>query len=425
MIIAAMMGMVGIAVDGVVISRFLGPKCMAAYGLVTPLTNLTMVFALVFSGGAQVVCAHLVGAGRKEEARRVFSTCMTATVVLSACLMAVLFIWRGDICIMLGASGKNADLLPLASNYLLGVLLAIPSIIMLFEFNGLMRLDNNPNLIIVAVTVMTLMVISGDLLNALVIHGGMLGMGLTTSISYVTAVAIMMLHFRRKNIIFHYSPKGMKFKDLKDIIVIGSSSAVGSGSAMLRNRVLNGIMLQTAMAVAATAALSIFNTILNVTSSIMGAMGLTCSMITGLVIGMDNEDKKKELKKTTVKNALFLAIVLFVLLFIFAPYIVMLFKGPGGEKMTMLATRGLRIYSVGIFLFALNTAYINHAQGMRRMVVSNTFCFLENFVLIVIPALALSGVIETDAVWVAYPIAEAITFAFIIIFRLVSKRRSV
>jgi Na+-driven multidrug efflux pump len=424
MIIAGMMGMLGIVVDGVITSRFLGTQCMAAYGLVTPVTNLAMVFSGVFSGGSQVVCAHLVGAGKNEEARRVFSMCMTATVVLSVCLMAVLFIWRSDICILLGASGENADLLPLASDYLLGVLFSVPSVIMLFEFNGLMRLDNDPNRIIVAVTVMTLLDIGGDFLNVLVIHGGMLGMGLSTSISYAVGLAIMLLHFRRKNIIFRYSPKGMKWKDLKDIIVIGSPSAVGSGSAMLRNRVLNGIMLQAAMAVAATAALSVLNTILNIISSIMGAMGLTCSMITGLVIGMKNEGMKKELMKVTVKNALVLAVILFAILFIFAPYIILLFEGPGGAEMTAIATRGLRIYSVGIFLFALNTAYINHAQGMRRMVVSNVFNFLENFVLIVIPALALSGVIGTDAVWAAYPIAEAITFVLIIIFRFVSKRRS-
>jgi len=422
MIVAAMMAMLGIVVDGIITSRFLGTQCMAAYGLVTPVTNLTMVFSGVFSGGAQVLCAHLVGAGKNDDARRVFSMCMTATVVLSACLMTVFFIWRQDICVMLGAAGENAALLPLSSDYLLGVLFSVPSVIMLFEFNGLMRLDGDPNRIIVAVTVMTVMDIGGDLLNVLVIHGGMLGMGLSTSISYAAALAIMMLHFRRKDIIFRFRLKGIRFKDLRDIVVIGSSSAVGSGAAMLRNRVLNGIMLRLSIAVAATAALSVLNTILNITSSIMGGMGLTCSMITGLVIGMKNEDMKKELRKVTVKNALILAVILFAILFPFAPFIVALFEGPGGTEMTALAARGLRIYSIGIFLYALNTAYINHAQGMRRMVVSNTFCFLENFVFIVIPALALAGAIGADAVWAAFPISEGLTFAAIILFRFVSKR---
>ena len=53
----------------------------------------------------------------------------------------------------------------------------------MFEFNSLMRLDGDPNRVIVAVVVMTAMDVAGDLVNALVVHGGMLGMGITTSMS--------------------------------------------------------------------------------------------------------------------------------------------------------------------------------------------------------------------------------------------------
>ncbi len=424
MIAATMMAMLGLVVDGIITSRFLGPECMAAYGLVTPVVNMIMFFSGIFSGGTQVICAHLVGRGKNAEAKSVFSMCMLVTIILSVILMGVIFIWRNEISMSLGASGKSINLLPMASDYLLGVLFSIPSVILLFEFNGLMRLDNDPQRIIVAVTVMTLLDIVGDLLNALVIHGGMLGMGLSTSISYGVGLIIMLFHFRRKDTLFRFSLKGLKLSDLKDIIITGSSTATGSGAAMLRNRVLNGIMLGFPYAVAATSALSVINTILNITSGIMGGMGLTCSMAAGLIAGIPgekHEEKKRELIRVTLKNALILAAIMIVLLLAFAPNIIGIFEGEGGEEMKSIAVRGLRIYSLGLFLYAVNTAFINYSQGMRRMVVANVFCFLENFVFIVIPALALAGIVEADAVWSAFPIAEALTLTSIIIFRFSSR----
>lgn len=424
MIVATMMAMLGLVVDGIITSRFLGPECMAAYGLVTPVVNLFMFFSGILSGGTQVICAHLIGRGKNEEARKVFSMCMLVTVILSATLMVAIFIWRDEISMSLGASGESINLLPMASDYLLGVLFSIPSVILLFEFNGLMRLDHDPQRIIIAVTVMTLLDIVGDLLNVLVIHGGMLGMGLSTSISYTVGLILMLFHFRRKNILFRFTIKGLKLSDFKDIIITGSSSATGSGAAMLRNRVLNGIMLTFPFAIAATSALSVINTILNITSGIMGGMGLTCSMAAGLIAGIQgekHEEKKRELIQVTLKNALILAAIMIVVLLAFAPFIIRIFEGEGGREMTTLAIRGLRIYSLGLFLYAVNTAFINYSQGMRRMVVANVFCFLENFVFIVIPALALADVIKADAVWAAFPIAEALTLVSILLYKFASK----
>ena len=60
MIVAAMMTILGIIVDGIMISRFLGQERMAAYGLIEPLTNLIMVFSGVLSSMLSVFLFALV-----------------------------------------------------------------------------------------------------------------------------------------------------------------------------------------------------------------------------------------------------------------------------------------------------------------------------------------------------------------------------
>lgn len=421
-IAAAIATMIGVVIDGIIIGRFLGTESMAAYGLVTPVINLATAFSGILAAGSQVVCAQHLGAGKADRARRAFSMCMVVTAVVAAVMMTVILLFRGNIAVMLGARGKSANLMPLVSDYLLGMLFAFPSVMLLFEFNSLMRLDGDPNRVIVAVVVMTLLDVAGDLLNAFVLHWGMLGMGLATSVSYFAALIIMLLHFTKKDIIFRFSPKGLKLKDLADILTIGSSSAVGSTSAMLRNTVLNNIMVGTVLSGTAVAALGVLNTVYNFTSSTMLGVGLTAAMIAGMILGEQDRSAAQALIKVSVKTALVVGAVLGVLVFALADVIAGVFGGSDGQEMVALAARGLRFYSVSIILYGVNNVFVNYTQGMRRMAISNIICFLESFVFLVIPALALSGILQTDAVWLAYIIAEVISIITIVIFAAVKKR---
>lgn len=414
-IAAAVAAMLGIVIDGIVISRFLGPESMAAYGIVTPVVNMATIFSGVLATGAQVVCAQHLGAGDSKGARRAFSMCMVITVAISVILMSLIIIFRENIAVFLGARGNSAKLLPYASDYLLGMVFSLPSVIFLFEFNALMRLDGDANRVIVAVAVMTVLDVAGDLLNAFVIKGGMFGMGMATTISYFIALIIMLLHFTKKDIIFRFSFKGLRLTDLRDILTTGSASAVGSGSAMLRNIVLNRILVATALSSTAVGALGVLNTVYNFTSSTLVGVGMTCAMIAGMILGEQDRTGALHLVKITFKTALIIGAALGVVLFFSADFVANVFKNENGVKMVELAARGLRFYAVSLILYGINNAFVNYTQGLRRMGLSNVFCFLQNFVFVVIPALALVGILDTDAVWLSFIIAEMLTLLAIIV----------
>lgn len=421
-IAAAIATMIGVVVDGIIIGRFLGEDSMAAYGLVTPIINLATAFSGILATGSQVVCAQHLGAGKADKARRAFSMCIVITVIVSALMMITFGFFRSNICVLLGARGNAAHLIPLVSDYLLGLIFAFPSLLLLFEFNSLMRLDGDPNRVVVAVVVMTLLDVAGDLFNALVIHGGMLGMGLATSLSYFAALVIMLLHFTKKDIIFKFSFKGLNRKDLLDILSTGSSSAMGSVSAMLRNTVINIILVGTVLSSTAVAAFGILNTVFNFTSSTMIGVGLTTAMIAGMVLGEQDRSAAEQLVKTSVKTAIVVGAGLTVLLFVFADLIAGIFGSADGTRMVELAARGLRFYSLSIILYGINIVFVNYTQGMRRMVMTNIFCFLQGFVYMVVPALALAGILQADAVWLCFLIGETLTLITIIVCAAVKKR---
>ena len=406
---AVVVTMLGIVIDGIVIGRFLGPECMAAYTLATPISNLVMALSGLMTEGTQVMCALNLGKGNVKRARNVFSICMIATLVVSAVLVAAILLFTNDITSLLGAHGDSAGLQPLVGDYLVGLAFSFPATILLFEFNSLMRLDGDSMRVIVAVVTMTALDIAGDLLNALVIGGGMFGMGLATTISYLVALGIMLLHFRKRDIIFKFSFKGLKLGYLKDILVSGCPSAVGNVATMARNFTLNQIMLATALSTIAVGALGVLNVVQGFVSCVLIGVGMTTGMIAGMILGEQDRASAERLVRAAMRTALALGVVLAVIVFAFAGGIASLFGSSDGTEMVELASRGLRFYALSVILYGANNAFVNYTQGMRRTGLSACFCFLQNFVFIAAVALAFRGILDSDAVWVAFPAGEALT----------------
>ena len=406
---AVIVTMLGIVIDGIVIGRFLGPECMAAYTLATPITNLVTALSGLMTEGTQVLCALNLGKGNVKRARNVFSVCMIATLAISVVLVCGVLFFTQDITAMLGARDASAGLQPLVGDYLCGLAFSFPATILLFEFNSLMRLDGDSMRVIVAVITMTVLDIAGDLLNALVIGGGMFGMGLATTISYLVALGIMLLHFRKRDIIFKFSLAGVKLGDLKDILVAGCPSAVGNVSTMARNFTLNQIMLATTVSTMAVGALGVLGVVQGFISCVLIGVGMTTGMIAGMILGEQDRTSAERLVSVAMRTALGLGVVLAVVVFALAGVIAPLFGSDGGQEMVDLAVRGLRFYAFSVVLYGLNNAFVNYTQGMRRTGLSALYCFLQNFVFIAVPALALQGVLDSDAVWIAFPIGEALT----------------
>ena len=191
---------------------------------------------------------------------------------------------------------------------------------------------------------------------------------------------------------------------------------------MLRNAALNQIMVATVLSSTSVAALGVVNTVFNFTSSIMLGVAMTTAMIAGLILGEQDRTAAEALIKITVKVSLFVGAILTVILLVFANFIAGAFGSADGAEMVALATRGLRIYALSIILYGLNVAFINYTQGMRRMIMSGTICFLVNFPLVVLPALALFKFLDTDAVWWSFLIGETLCLIIIITMAAIKKR---
>ena len=419
-IIAAVAAMFGMLIDGVIIGKFLGTDCVAAYGLVTPLFSIMTAISGVLAAGSQVYCANFLGSGKPERARQVFSTCMVITVIIGIAAIVILLLFCDPLCVAMGAKKKAAELLPLTKAYLYGIAPGILPVLLLFVFNALMRLDGDPNRVIWAVVVMTAFDIAGDLLVALVFHGGMAGMGLSTAISYYAALAVLLLHFRKPDIIFRFSMKDVRWSDLAGIFRTGAPTAVGSASTMVRNLILNLIMVAVAgsTAVAALTVRTMLNTLFG---SILLGIGMTTTMIAGMVYGEEDRTSARSLMKVSLQYALIFGGAMAVFIFAAAHPLVLLFSSGKSNSVQMAeyAVRAIRFYAAGLPLYGINMVFVNYLQGIGRLKLANLISVLDNLIYVTAIAWIFSGKLGMTAIWISYPAGEALVLltVFLAAFR--------
>ena len=146
----------------------------------------------------------------------------------------------------------------------------------------------------------------------------MFGMGLATTISYLVALGIMLLHFIKPDILFKFSIEGLKLDDLKNILVSGCPSAAGNVASMARSFTLNQIMLATTASTMAVGALGVLNVVQGFVSCVLIGVGMTTAMIAGMILGEQDRASAEKLVRIAMRTALTLGLVLAVVVFALA-----------------------------------------------------------------------------------------------------------
>ena len=90
--------------------------------------------------------------------------------------------------------------------------------------SGFMPLDNDRNMPVISSIFLTVSDIVMDLAAVLFFHGNTLEMGIATSISYYVALAVLLTHFRKKDIFLLFQFRALPWKETSEILGRGMPS---------------------------------------------------------------------------------------------------------------------------------------------------------------------------------------------------------
>ena len=178
-------------IDGLIVSNFLDAEAMAAAGIAHPIFSISGIFGGMFATGMQTLCSRELGKGDVRSFNRLFSAVMILGTVFSAALTVLLLIGATPLAMLLGASGKGASLTAPATQYLRGVGIGLPGLIMAGVLSSAISMDSGRKRVMTSALLYSGFNVLLDL-AAVAFHMGMFGIGLATAVGQYLQIGYLL-----------------------------------------------------------------------------------------------------------------------------------------------------------------------------------------------------------------------------------------
>ncbi|WP_456276870.1 MATE family efflux transporter [Bacillus sp. AK128] len=412
--VPAMVGMFVMAlynvVDTIFIARSVGTVGVAATSVAFPVQLIIMAVAgAVGIGGASVI-SRLLGAQKSEEANEVFGNVVGLVLIVSL-IGALLGISLLEPVLLL--FGANEEILPYASDYLGIILYGTIFFAFAFTMNNIIRSEGNAKM------AMSTMMISAGLNIALTpififaLGWGIKGAATATVISQAVTVVYLVIYFLRgkSSLTFKFKYLRPNLSLIKQILAIGSSAFTRQVSGSIMFIIANHMLIQYG-GVLGVAVFGIVHRIIMFTLMPMFGIVQGILPIVGYNYGAKQPKRVSETIMLAMKSATALAILTCIVIMIFPKQILLIFTNdPAALEMGVVALRIM--FSLAILIgVQMVTGGVFQALGKARAALVLS---MSRQVLFMIPLLlTLPLMFGVTGVWLAFPVADILSFALAI-----------
>ncbi len=409
-IFSALTVSVCLLIDNVMISRFLGETAMASYSLSNPVLLGIGAVASLLSAGIQVACSKSLGRGSQQETNAGYSTAIVLGAGISVFFTALVLLFQSPLASLLGA-GREGKLFEETRGYLAGFSIGAPASMGALILVPFLQMAGKSGLLIASVLAMTVSDVALDLLNVLVFHGGMFGMGLASSLSYFIAVITACFYFCSRKCVFCFSWKLISRKKAAEILRGGIPAGFNMASCVILVFVLNRLLQQSGgeTAVAAYAVISGLGNAANCITTGIGGVSLTLS---GILFNEEDRNGLRELIGTLCRYSAILGFVVGILLAVFSPFLVSIFITEEGTLQHM-AVLGLRLFAAGMIPCCINNALKSLYQANGNEHLTELISLAECAVFPALAAWLLGTAMGTDGVWLFFVAGEILALLMI------------
>ena len=406
-------------IDGLVISRFLGPEAMAAQGIAQPIFSLVGVGSGLIGVGMQITCSQLLGRGDRKAVNKYFSTALCAGAVLSLVVTLLTVFFSTPLAAFLGASGNAAELLLPASRYLFGVGVGVPGMILGAILSPALQMDSGKALIRKGAVLYSLTDIVLDL-AAVWLGLGISGIGLATAAAYYVNTAYLCLHFRRKDRMLHFVRPELPFRDFLRMLGNGSEKAVRRIFDVARPIILNNIVIFYGGSMAMSA-LSIRNNLTYLSETPALGIASAVSLLTGLYYGEINEEAISEVKSCEWRWVTVSSGVICAFLLLFPEQIVHCYLTEENEIFAM-AVFAVRLLGLQLFFQALLKSRISYLQAICKTVNMNLLISVSLLCYVILSALVLGRLFGVYGVLSAFLVSDVLSLLTVYAFYQIKHR---
>lgn len=407
-------------IDGLIVSNFLDAEAMAAAGIAHPIFSIAGIFGGMFATGMQTLCTRELGKGDVRAFNRIFSAVMVLGMAFSAILMAVVLIAARPLAMIMGASGKGAQLAGPAAQYLRGVGIGLPGLVMTAALSSAVQMDSGRKRVMTGAIVYSALNVLLDL-AAVALQLGMFGIGLATSVAQYLEMAYLFLHFRRKDKMLRFVPLATGPKEMLHLLSCGSEKALRRVGSVLRPILVNKLIIFYGGALAMSA-MSVRNSLCDFTQFFGVGLADAISLMVGVLFGEMNDEAIREAGKCAHRNCGLFCGAVCALLLIFARPVARLYIPEEGELLNMTVF-AIRMIAIQTPLNGFLRPRITYLQAVGHTKNMQLLTFVSSVAYVVVSAFVLGALFGAYGVLACFLVSDFLSLATVWVFYSVKARK--
>lgn len=405
------LGMIGLScyilADTFFISKSMGADGLTALNIAIPVYSFIFGSGLMLGMGGAIKYAVYKVQNCRSEGDRIFTGVLMFGAVFSAVFMLTGIFFSRDLSALLGASGR---VLEMTSVYIKIILLFAPAFIFNQVFICFVRNDSAPRLAMAGMLIGSLANILLDYIFVFPLKLGIFGAVLATGFSPVISMALLSLHFIKKNNGFHIIKTKPSLSVFISTVKLGFPSLVTELSSGIVIIVFNMLILR----LAGNTGVAAYGVIANISLVVI-------SVFTGIAQGGQplmsaayGNRRIKDIKNLLIFSsaaALIISAAFYALLFLFSSPIVGVFNSEANAFLQKTAEQGLKLYFTALPFAGLNIIFAMFFASVEKALPAHTISILRGLAAIIPVAVVMSLLFGLTGVWLAFPVTEAVVCA--------------
>ncbi len=232
---------INVFVDGILVSKRIGPDALAAINLSLPVSWALYVVGSFLSAGTEIPAARAIGIGNTRRRDAYFRTGMNASIIVSLVITALALLFRGPLVSFLGADGATREYV---TQYVVITMIgALPRILVYIPF-WYLRLDGRHRDVTIMMVGMAVGNIALDILFVYNLDMGVFGAGLASVIATTLSCIYGMVRLLAKDSPYRWKPELVHSrKEWRIIISAGFPSAFSNLCSTIRLLIVNAMLM--------------------------------------------------------------------------------------------------------------------------------------------------------------------------------------
>ncbi len=421
-LIPSVLGMLAISsasiVDGYFIGNYVGDLGLAAINISLPIFSLLFGLSLMLGIGGSVTSGKLIGEKDIKNASIIFTKTVICIISFSVIVCSFLFI---NIETILYILGSNEDLTNISIEYMSILLLFLPFLMIGVVLDYFVRVDGRPNLAFIALLSSGVINVVLDWFLIVYLEKGIFGAALATGISELALIFILLPHFFSKKATLKFVKPIGSYIEIVKAAYNGASEFINEMSVGITILIFNYIMIKT-FSVEGVSAFAIINYLLWI--GIMISYGISDSLqpLISKNFGAKEDKRIENFLKIAFITTSFVGFLMIILILFIPEQLANLFLEDSNSETKQLVLDFAKFIWIAFLFNGANLILSAYFTAVHKPLQSIFIAISRSLIFPVIFIATLTFVFDKNGIFLAIPMAEALTFIIaIILFKKKSK----